>query len=145
MSALVIPTIAENQNAHLTNISVNARIDYILRFSKHLVIVTGEESVDYSPVTSQFLANLNSAHNAAFIAASAQLHDIQIRSRLIEQLFTNVLFDPEQPLAVSLINLVKTKPQKVSIAIEHGQYLSIQILHELTQLAEIAKKSNLII
>jgi DamX protein len=56
-----------------------------------------------------------------------------------------VLFDPEQSLAVSLVNLIKTSPQKISIAIEHGQNLSIQILHELTQLAEIAKRAQLTI
>ena len=155
MSALAYHTVTENQNAHVaninsgtysnTNISANARIDYIFRFSNQLVVVAAEQSAQYSPVTSHFLANLNADHNAAFIAVSSQLHDIQIRSRLVEQLFTNVLFDPEQSLAVSLINLVKANPQKISIAIEHGQNLSIQILHELTQLAEIAKRAQLTI
>ena len=155
MSALAYHSVAENQNAQVasinsgtysnTNISANARIDYIFRFSNQLVVVAAEQSAQYSPVTSHFLANLNADHNAAFIAVSSQLHDIQIRSRLVEQLFTNVLFDPEQSLAVSLVNLVKANPQKISIAIEHGQNLSIQILHELTQLAEIAKRAQLTI
>lgn len=151
MSALAYHSVAENQNAQVTNInsstniSANARIDYIFRFSNQLVVVIAEQSAQYSPITSHFLANLNAEHNAAFIAVSSQLHDIQIRSRLVEQLFTNVLFDPEQSLAVSLINLVKASPQKISIAIEHGHNLSIQILHELTQLAEIAKRSQLTI
>lgn len=155
MSVLAYHSVAENQETAnqkamnsvdtTTNISTNARIDYILRFSKQLVVVVAPDSSEYTPVTSQFLANLPHSHNAAFIAASNQFHDIQIRSRIIEQLFANILFDPEQSLAVSLINLIKTKPQNISIAIEHGQTLSIQILHELTQLAEIAKKNELTI
>lgn len=145
MSALAQHSVAENQQGDLTNISVNARVDYILRFSKQAIFVVGEESLDYSSVTSHFLANLNTSHNAAFIAVTAQLNDIQIRSRIIEQLFSNVLFDPELSIAVSIINLLKQQPQKISIALEHGQNLSLQILHELTQLAEVAKKSKLTI
>ena len=149
MSALAYQSVAENQNAqvanNMTNISANARIDYILRFSKQTIFVVDEQAEQYTPITSQFLATLNSDHNAAFIAISAQLHDIQIRSRIVEQLFTNVLFDPEQSLALSLINLAKASPQKISIAIEHGQFLSTQLLHELTQLSEVAKKAKLTI
>ncbi len=127
------------------NISANARIDYILRFSKQLVIAVTPQVSEYAPINSQFLANLPHTHNAALVAASNQFNDIQIRSRIIEQLFANILFDPEQSLAVSLINLIQEQPQDISIAIEHAQFLSIQILHELTQLAAIAKKSDLTI
>lgn len=145
MSAVANILNTENNEAHLTNISVNARIDYILRFNNQAIIVAGETSQQYSPVCSQFLSSLSSYHNAAYISVSNQLQDIQIRSRIIEQLFADVLFDPEQSLALSLINLARSQPQKIAIAIEHGQNLSIQILHELTQLAEVAKKSQLAI
>ncbi|MGJ8692094.1 MAG: SPOR domain-containing protein [Thalassotalea sp.] len=145
MSAVAKVSVNENSNGQLTNISVNARIDYILRFSKQAVFSIAQEAQDYSAVCSHFLSNLNSAHNAAYISLAGALQDIQIRSRIIEQLFNNVLFDPEQSLALSIINLVKSHPQKISIAIDHGQHISLQVLHELTQLAEIAKKSQLTI
>lgn len=134
-----------SNGSQLTNISVNARIDYILRFNKQTIAVVGENSEHYASVCSQFLAGLSAEHNAAYIAVGSQLQDIQIRSRIIDQLFANVLFDPEQSLALTLINLTKNQPQKLAIAIENGQYLSIQILHELVQLAEVAKKLQLAI
>ncbi|MBA6398028.1 SPOR domain-containing protein [Colwellia sp. BRX10-4] len=126
----------------VTTISANARVDYILRFSKHAVLVVDQDANVYSQVASQFLGSLGNDHNAAFIAISPKFNDIQIRCRIVEQLFADTLFDPEQSLAVSLINLSKQEKQTIDIVIEHAQFLSVQILHELCQLTDIAKKAN---
>jgi DamX protein len=131
-----------NTPQSVTTISANARVDYILRFSKHAVLVVDQDANVYSQVASQFLGSLGDDHNAAFIAISPKFNDIQIRCRVIEQLFADTLFDPEQSLAVSLINLAKQENQAIDIVIEHAQFLSVQILHELCQLADIAKKAN---
>ncbi|MBA6380085.1 MULTISPECIES: SPOR domain-containing protein [unclassified Colwellia] len=131
-----------NAPQSVTTISANARVDYILRFSKHAVLVVDQDANVYSQVASQFLGSLGNDHNAAFIAISPKLNDIQIRCRIVEQLFADTLFDPEQSLAVSLINLSKQEKQTIDIVIEHAQFLSVQILHELCQLTDIAKKAN---
>jgi DamX protein len=131
-----------NAPQSVTTISANARVDYILRFSKHAVLVVDQDANVYSQVASQFLGSLGNDHNAAFIAVSPKLNDIQIRCRIVEQLFADTLFDPEQSLAVSVINLAKQEKQMIDIVIEHAQFLSVQILHELCQLTEIAKKAN---
>jgi len=131
-----------NAPQSVTSISAIARVDYILRFSKHAVLVVDQDANVYSQVASQFLGSLANEHNAAFIAISPKLNDIQIRCRIIEQLFSDTLFDPEQSLAVSLINLAKQEKQAIDIVIEHAQFLSVQILHELCQLTDIAKKAN---
>jgi DamX protein len=141
MSALA-HAIESNAPQSVTTISANARVDYILRFSKHAVLVVDQDENVYSQVASQFLGSLTNEHNAAFIAVSPKLNDIQIRCRIVEQLFVDTLFDPEQSLAVSLINLAKQDKQLIDIVIEHTQYLSLQILHELCQLTDIAKKAN---
>ncbi|OKY26803.1 MULTISPECIES: hypothetical protein [Thalassotalea] len=138
----------ENQQSYInevTSISSVARVDYILRFSKHAVVVIDEDTMRYSSLGSQYLANLSNDFNAAYLTMSPRLDDLQVRCRIIEQLFGNVLFDPEQSVAVSLINLIKQHKQPVSIVVEHAHHLSFQLLHELTQLAEIAKKANLAI
>jgi DamX protein len=134
-----------NAPQSVTTISANARVDYILRFSKHAVLVVDQDANVYSQVASQFLGSLGNDHNAAFIAVSPKLNDIQIRCRIVEQLFADTLFDPEQSLAVSVINLAKQEKQMIDIVIEHAQFLSVQILHELCQLTEIAKKANYVI
>ncbi len=132
------PTLRES----VTTISANARIDYILRFSKHAVLVIDDDSEVYTNVGNEFLGSLSKDHNAAFVSISSKLNDIQIRCRIIEQLFGNTLFDPEQPLSVNVVKLAEAKNEAITIVISNVEYLSLQLSHELCQLAEIAKKLN---
>jgi len=136
-------TKAPTPNQPVTNISVHARVDYTLRFSTPAVYVLGEDASAYSHVASHYIGSIDNARNVAFIACSSQLNNIQIRCRIVEQLFGDQLFDPEEPLSVSIINLMKKQVQPLAIVLEHSQFLSLQITHELCQLAQIAKKSQL--
>ncbi|GAA5141442.1 SPOR domain-containing protein [Thalassotalea piscium] len=143
MSALAQTSQLNTSTDSVTSISVNSRIDYIFRFSKHAVLVVDENAQACSSVGYQFLDQLSNEHNAAFVSASTKLNNIQIRCRIIEQLFGNSVFDPEQSLAVSIINLLNANPQKLAIVLDNTQFASLQIIHELTQLALIAKKAKL--
>lgn len=143
MSALVQNIGLSNDNPSVTKISAYARIDYILRFSKQAILVIDESHQQNAALSGQFLASLSEQHNAAYISLSAKFNNIQIRCRIIEQLCTGELFDPELSLAVSVINLAKKSQQAISIVLDDAQYLSLQILHEVSQLAAIAKKANL--
>lgn len=145
MSALVNNIGLSKDNNSVTKISAHARIDYILRFSKQAILVIDESVEQNSPISSQFLATLPEQHNAAYISLSGQFNNIQIRCRIIEQLYTGELFDPEISLAVSVINLAKKSQQAISIVLDNAQHLSLQILHELSQLSAIANKANLLV
>ncbi len=145
MPAVANINVSSTDTGSVAAISTNARIDYILRFSKQAVLVVDELSSNYSHIGSLFLGSLPNDHNAAFISASTKLNDIQIRCRIIEQLFCDVLFDPEQPLAVSILRLSKGNKQPLSIVVDHSQSLSFQLIHELCYLAEIGKKAKQII
>jgi len=145
MSALAKNSGISNDNTSVTKISAQARIDYILRFSKQAILVIDESEEQSHPISGQFLASLPEQHNAAYISLSTQFNNIQIRCRIIEQLYTGELFDPEISLAVSVINLAKKSQQAISIVLDNTQHLSLQILHELSQLAAIAKKTNLLV
>lgn len=128
-------------------ISVIARIDYIQRFSKQMTVVVDKNPAVYSKVARQYLANLgqvssNQEANVAFVAASSKINDIQMRCRLIEQLFANTLFDPEQSLAVSILRLAKKNNGIITVIVEHAQALSLQIKYELCQLVDTAKKTQ---
>ena len=138
----------------ISEISVTARIDYILRFSQQAVLVVAEETEIYSAIARQFLVTLSSESiddpqnnqcNVAFVSASIKLNDIQIRCRLIEQLFGTSLFDPEQSLAVSVLRLAKQQSEAIIILVEHAHVLSLQIKYELSQLVAIAKKNKQVI
>jgi len=128
-------------------ISVIARIDYIQRFSKQMTVVIDKNTAVYSKVARQYLANLSQESskqemNVAFVAASSKINDIQMRCRLIEQLFANTLFDPEQSLAVSILRLAKQNNGIITVVVEHAQALSLQIKYELCQLVDTAKKTQ---
>jgi len=142
MSALAQDNPAITSNFKVTAISANARIDYILRFSKQAILVVDEQNDIYSQVANNYLAALSDQQNACFMSISPKLNDIQIRCRIIEQLFGNALFDPEKSLAVSIFNIAKQNKEPISIVIEHAHLLSLQLMHELCQLAEIAKKAE---
>ncbi len=139
-----------------SDISVTTRIDYNLRFTKQAVLVVADNTEVYSQLASQFLVTLSNEHpasnqpssesnhiNVAFVSASEKLNDIQIRCRLIEQLFVNTLFDPEESLAVSVIRLAQQQSEPISIVIDHAQALSLQVKYELSQLVNLAKKGKL--
>ena len=136
-------------------ISVTSRINYNLRFTQQAVIVVGNNTEQYSQLASQFLVNLSDVKptvgklphqdnhiNVAFVSASSKLNDIQIRCRLIEQLFVNTLFDPEQSLAESVLRFAKQHGEAISIVIDHAHALSLQVKYELCQLVNLAKKSK---
>lgn len=138
MSALAQQT--AQHTTTVTSIDANARVDYILRFSKHVVLVLDELDQQYAQVSSQFLASLPEHHNAAYLSVSPKFNDIQIRCRIIEQFFPDTPFDPEQSLSISILELAKQKSTPLSLVVEHCQHISLQILHELCQLAEAAKR-----
>lgn len=145
MSALMNSIGLSDDNTSVTKISANARIDYILRFSKQAILVIDESVEQSAQITNQFIATIPEQHNAAYISLSNQFSDIQVRCRIIEQLSAGELFDPEVSLAVSIINLAKKPQQAISIVLDNSQHLSLQILHEVSQLTAIAKKANLVI
>lgn len=133
---------SNNSSSSVTAINANARIDYILRFSKHLVLVLDEFQEGYADISGQFLSALPESHNAAYLALSPKLNDIQIRCRLIEQLFSGAPFDPEQPLLANILGLSSATKNPITIVIENAHFMSLQIMYELSQLADSAKKTN---
>jgi DamX protein len=126
-------------------ININTRVEHMMRFSKQAVLVVDEEKEIYSQVGTHFLASLSDNNNAAFVALSEKLDDIQIRCRVVEQLFSETLFDPEESLAVTVLKLAEDKSEVISIVVENVQFLSLQLMHEFCQLAELAVKTDRII
>lgn len=146
-----IASVQLNTEPEVTSISVSARIDYIQRFSKQAVLVIDNNVDVYTQAARQFLTNLskekinqeaNQDVNVAFVSASTKLNDIQMRCRLIEQLFANTLFDPEKSLAVSILQLSKKSKGSLTIVVEHAHVLSLQIKYELCQLVDVANKTH---
>jgi len=131
----------DSPKQNVMSISTNARIDYILKFSRHTVIVLDDQQQGFGSVTGTFLSGLSEQTNAALIAVSSKLNDIQVRARVNEQLFPNEAFDPEISLTQSVIEHYIDDSAPIAIVVEQAHHLSLQITHELTLLSELARKS----
>ena len=142
-----IDEMTNNISSTVTEISVTARIDYILRFSKQLVTVINDNNVN--SFANEYIETLSVDNttqlqtNVAFLFSSAKLNSIQIRCQIIEQLFSGSLFDPEMPLSTTVIKLTKNSANIISIVIDQAQQLSTEILSELAQLSMTAKNMDL--
>ncbi|REL28496.1 hypothetical protein DXX93_19270 [Thalassotalea euphylliae] len=127
---------------NVMSISTNARIDYILKFSRHTVVVLDDQQSGFGSIAGTFLASLSEQTNAALVPVSSKLNDVQIRARINEQLFPGEAFDPEISLTQSVIEHYINQQLPIAIVIEQAHHLSLQIVHELTLLSELAKKSG---
>lgn len=134
--------VSHSPQEEVASISVPARVDYIFRFSRQVALVLGQDADAYLDVSHNCLNALSGDRNTAYIQLSEKLNDIQIRCRIVEQLFAQELFDPEKPLVETLQQLSKKAEQSISIVVEHGQFLSPQMLFELTQVNELGKRQK---
>jgi DamX protein len=134
-----------NTQADVTKINAVARVDYVLRFNHHPAVIMAASRDNYQQTFSDYLEQIAVNHNVALLQATPKLTNIQCRCRIVEQLFSHALFDPEQPLYKTLIPLATQSKEVLNIVIEHGQYLTLQMLHELCQLTEQAQKQQLLV
>lgn len=132
----------ENQDENVMSINANARIDYILKFSRHTVVVIDDMQQGLGAIAGTFLSSLPDNANAALVTVSGRLNDVQVRARINEQLQPGQPFDPEIGLTHSVIEYYNTQSSPISIVIEQAHHLSLQIVHELTLLSALAKKSG---
>jgi DamX protein len=128
------------QQEEVATISVSARIDYVFKFSKQLVLAVSDNSEDCTNVSHGCLSMLAEERNTAYLSLSEKFTDIQVRCRILEQLFSSALFDPEKPLITVFEKYAGQQAQPMLIVLEQGQFLSSQLLFELCQLNEYARR-----
>ena len=104
-----------------------------------MVAIEGQMGIGKTVIIEEVLTSSLYEVNKCYITASKNINDIQVRSRIIEQLFGNVLFDPEKPLLASFLDL--NSETQLLVAIDNAHYLSSKIIGELLQLySELNKK-----
>ncbi len=99
---------------------------------KKIVVIEGPTGIGKTVVLEEVLTQTLPNANKCYVTPTRGMTDIQIRSRVIEQLFGNVLFDPEMPMLTSFIEF--SQPQQILIAMDNCQFLSGRIVGELLQL-----------
>lgn len=100
--------------------------------SKKIVAIEGSEGIGKTALLEEVLTSTLPDANKCYVTTTQSMNDIQVRSRIIEQLFGNVLFDPEMPLLTSFIEF--NQPSEILIAIDNCHFLSGRVIGELLQL-----------
>jgi septal ring-binding cell division protein DamX len=107
--------------------------------SGKLVALEGASGVGKTALLEEILTLYFEDANKSYVTITEGLSPVQIRSRIIEQLFGNVLFDPELPLLTSFIEL--SGPSEMLLVIDNVHFLSGQVIGELLQL--VSESTNL--
>lgn len=104
----------------------------VLVQQRKIIAIEGSSGIGKTAMLEEALTNVLPDANKSYITASKNINDIQVRSRIIEQLFGNVLFDPEKPLLSSFLEF--NHQTQLLIAIDNSHYLSAKLIGELLQL-----------
>lgn len=106
-----------------------------------LLAIEGPSGIGKTTVLEELLTSSLPNANKCYLTATATLNEIQIRSRIIEQLFGNVLFDPEKSLLTTFLEFNHQTP--LMLAVDNGHFLPGQIVGEILQVvAELKKRGH---
>ena len=106
-----------------------------------LVAIEGPAGIGKTVLLEEALTTALPDANKCYVTASRALSDIQLRSRIIEQLFGNVLFDPEKPLLSSFVEF--NQQTQLMVAIDNAHFLSGQIIGEWLQVFSELNKAGI--
>ncbi|GAB2990548.1 AAA family ATPase [Psychrosphaera aestuarii] len=106
-----------------------------------IVAMEGAVGIGKTTLLEELLTSALPNANKCYLTATNSLNDIQVRSRIIEQLFGNVLFDPEKPLLNAFLEF--SGDSQILLAIDNGHFLSGQLVGELLQVVAEFKKRGL--
>jgi len=133
-------TISSNFYFPPSRINFVSKLQVLLQQQK-LVVIEGPTGVGKTVVIEELLTTALPDANKCYITASKSISDIQVRSRVIEQLFGNVLFDPEKPLISSFLEF--NQQTQLMLAIDNAHFLSGQIIGELLQVFSELNKAGI--
>ena len=125
-----------------------SRLNFIATMQSQLetgrvVAVEGPSGSGKTVVLEELLTSALANANKCYVTAGKQINDIQLRSRVIEQLFGNVLFDPEKPLISSFLEF--NQHTELLIVIDNAHFLSGQVIGELLQLYSELNSAGIIL
>lgn len=113
-----------------------SRLNYLVQLrslltQNKIVALEGGIGIGKTVLLEEVLTTAMPDANKCYVTASKNITDVQLRSRIIEQLFGNVLFDPEKPLVGSFLEF--NQQTELMIAIDNAHFMSAKLVGELLQ------------
>ncbi|USD37893.1 AAA family ATPase [Ferrimonas sp. SCSIO 43195] len=106
------------------------RLKYLIEYGDHAILLHGRPGVGKS-VVSRALLDKAEGFNQGLIQCQPQPDPAQLRVDILQQLFTNPLFDPHEPLVDSFERILADSQQRLFVVIDDAHYLPQVILAEL--------------
>ncbi|WP_176819302.1 AAA family ATPase [Ferrimonas sediminum] len=106
------------------------RLKYLIEYGDHAILLHGRPGVGKS-VVSRALLDKAEGFNQGLIQCQPQPDPAQLRVDILQQLFTNPLFDPHEPLVDSFERILADSQQRLFVVIDDAHHLPQVILAEL--------------
>jgi len=119
------------------------RLQHLLYLSSSMVFISGEKGSGKSTLIEQLSNQLSDTTQQAFIYLAEPVSVKQIRLQIISQLFDQPLFDADDTLFNSLMQLKNDQNANIArvVVIDNAELLPKELLHEL---ANVIKHKSLI-
>ncbi|CAH0534588.1 Cell division protein DamX [Vibrio stylophorae] len=108
-----------------------SRLQFLTRFGSNFIHVTGPQGAGKTWLAEQFLAQWCDDANQALLACYANQSAAQQRVMLLKQLFSEPLFNEDDPLIDSFERMQGERPCRLVLLVDDADLLSAEILAEL--------------
>ncbi|MBD1387935.1 AAA family ATPase [Neiella sp. HB171785] len=116
------------------------RIQHLAGLDSNLVIIAGREGAGKHTLASALVEQYSAEYDLAWLEVSSKSSDSVVRAQLLNQLFADTAYDPDEPLQHSVNQILGDTGGKQMIVLTHADRLSNQLLVELWSLVENSRK-----
>ncbi len=110
------------------------RLELLTNFGSNLISVGGVSGAGKSWIAQRYLEVAAQDKNQCLLLCHPNQEDAQHRSQIIEQLFSEALFNPQEPIGESIERLLDGEECNIVIVIDDAHLLSESIISELWML-----------
>ncbi|GGA63769.1 cell division protein DamX [Neiella marina] len=116
------------------------RIQHLAGLDSNLVIIAGREGAGKHTLASALVEQYSDEYDLAWLEVSSKSSDSVVRAQVLNQLFADTAYDPDEPLQHSVNQILGDTGGKQMIVLTHADRLSNQLLVELWSLVENSRQ-----
>ena len=113
-----------------------ARLIHNINYGDGLLILAGDEGAGKTTIALSLLEELD-VYNQALITCPEHIKITEVRKKIVEQIFTDAMFNEEEPLPDILLRLANGRSQSMLVIMDDATSLSDDIIEELLLLPHL--------
>ena len=113
-----------------------ARLTHNINYGDGLLVLAGDEGSGKSTIAISLLEELD-VYNQALISCPKHIKITEVRKKIVEQFFTDAMFNEEEPLPDILLRLANGRSQSMLVIMDDATSLSDDIVEELLLLPHL--------